>query len=252
MVVAAIVSAISLLFTVRAAQVSANLAVMKSDFVSAVTHELKTPVALIRLVGDTLASGRYASERVVHEYAQLLSQEALRLSHSIDSLLTYAKYSDARSTSANLRRVDLKAVLDSALERYTPRLSSSDFQLTVDVPDGLEVMADAAGLVQVMENIIDNAIKYSGDVPALRITACRVGIQVRLTFSDNGIGVAVDDLRHVFEQFYRGRNAKKGGSGLGLAIAQRIMDHQRGQIELRSASGVGTDVILSLAAARNA
>ena len=248
-VVAALVSNISLLLTVRAARASANLAAMKTDFVSAVTHELKTPVALIQLVGDTLAAGRYASARVVHEYAQLLSQEALRLGHAIDNLLTYAKYSDARSTSPN-RRIDLKSVLDSALERYALRLSGKRFELTVDVPDGLQVMAEAPGLVQVMENIIDNAIKYSSDVPALRITACRVGTQVRLTFEDNGIGIAVDDLRHVLDQFYRGRNAREGGSGLGLAIARRIMDHQGGRIEIRSALEVGTDVVLSLVAAR--
>jgi signal transduction histidine kinase len=249
-VVAAFVSIILLLLTVRTDQARVNLAAMKSDFVSAVTHELKTPVALIRLVGDTLAKGRYASADVVQEYARLLSQEALRLSRSIDGLLTYAKYSDAaRSTSADLRRIELKGILDSALERYALPLSDKHFELTVDVPEQLEVMAEAPSLVQVMENIIDNAIKYCRDKPALRITGRRLGSHVRLTFSDNGIGIDADDLGHVCDQFYRGRNASEAGSGLGLTIAQRIMEHQGGRIEVRSASGVGTDVILSLAAA---
>src|SRR5262249_56012940 len=86
-------SLLALVLTVRADRASVALATMKSDFVAAVTHELKTPVALIRLVGDTLANGRYSSPKTVQEYAGLLSLQASRLAHSIDSLLTYARYS---------------------------------------------------------------------------------------------------------------------------------------------------------------
>src|SRR5439155_6661572 len=92
MALATIISTTALLLTVRAVRSSAALASMKSDFVAAVTHELKTPVAAIRLVGDTLAQRRYESIDTVAEYAQLLSHEAARLSRSIDGLLTYSKY----------------------------------------------------------------------------------------------------------------------------------------------------------------
>ena len=106
--VAASASLLALVLTVRADRASVALASMKSDFVAAVTHELKTPVALIRLVGDTLANGRYTSPKTVQEYAGLLSVEASRLGSSIDNLLTYARYSGARAADST-ELVDVEA-----------------------------------------------------------------------------------------------------------------------------------------------
>ena len=105
MALAATISTAALLMTVRAVRASATLASMKSDFVAAVTHDLKTPVAAIRLIGDTLAQRRYESIETVADYARLLSQEAARLSRSIDGLLTYSKYTAWRNTPSQLERV---------------------------------------------------------------------------------------------------------------------------------------------------
>jgi two-component system phosphate regulon sensor histidine kinase PhoR len=250
-VVAAGASMIALLLTIRAVQASATLASMKSDFVSAVTHELKTPLSLIRLVGDTLARGRYTSEDTVRDYARLLSQEATRLTHSIDNLLTYARYSDVRRHKpADLAPTDLGDLGENALEPFRPLLSELGFELIVDIPNNLPcVAADRTALVQAMENVIDNAIKYSGEHRVLKIVASAHREHVQVTFADRGIGIPREDVRHVFERFYRGSNAKESGSGLGLAIARRIVRFHGGDIGVRSTVDVGTEVDLQLLAA---
>src|ERR1051325_5458396 len=119
--IAAAASLRALVLTVRADRASAALASMKSDFVAAVTHELKTPVAFIRLVGDTLSDGRYTSPKTVQEYAGLVSVEASRLGRSIDNLLTYARYSSSHGTSpTELAEADPVDLVEDALQRLRP------------------------------------------------------------------------------------------------------------------------------------
>jgi signal transduction histidine kinase len=105
-------------------------------------------------------------------------------------------------------------------------------------------------MIQVMENVIDNAIQYSTTTRTLSIRAAVDGRYVRVTFADRGIGIAETDLERVFERFYRGRNAKEGGSGLGLAIARHILHSQRGKISISSTVNIGTEVSLLLLIAK--
>lgn len=244
MAIAAAASTIALLQTVRAVRQSAQLASMKSEFVSAVTHELKTPLALIRLVADTLAKGRYSSPEVIQEYARLLSQETSRLGQSIDNLLTYARYTDAaKPNGAALAPLDAADLVEDAVERFRPALTDGHFQLTVDVARDLpRIAVDGAAITQVIEILIDNAIKYSRGTHEIAITGRATKGQVAITVADRGVGIHEQDLARVFDRFYRGRNAKESGSGLGLAIARRILQHHGGDISIRSTVGVGTDV----------
>ena len=252
MTLAAAATVFALLVTLRAVRAQALLASMKSEFVSNVTHELKTPVALVRLVGDTLASGRYTSTDTVREYARLLLQESARLTKSINSMLAVAKYaglSDRRTTE--LRAAEVCDLVNGSLECLRPTLEQLEFDLQVDVPRDLPgVLADRQATIQVMENVIDNAIRYSTTFHALSIRAAVDGRHVRVTFADRGVGIADDDLERVFERFYRGRNAKEGGSGLGLAIARHILHSQRGRISISSTVNVGTEVSLLLLIAK--
>jgi signal transduction histidine kinase len=249
MVLAAAASMLALLLTFRVIRANAELASMKSDFVSNVTHELKTPLALIRLVGDTLSSGRYTSTEAIRDYARMLSREAWRLTESINTLLAAARYSDSSQRALiDPTPTEVADLVEGSLERFRPTLEHLDFELDVDVPRNLpQVRADRPAMIQVIENVIDNAIKYSDSRRALRIAAHANGKHVRVTISDRGIGIPADDLGRVFERFYRGRNAKASGSGLGLAIARRIVQFHGGNITIDSAVDVGTHVCLSLA-----
>ena len=249
--IAAGASLLALVLTVRADRASAALASMKSDFVAGVTHELKTPVAFIRLVGDTLSNGRYTSPKTVQEYARLLSAEATRLSNSIDNLLTYARYSTATASATALADIEPAELVEDALQGLRPALANQKFDLVIDVPPDLpQVSVDRPAMIQALDNIVDNAMKYSTTEKHLAVSATANGKSVTLTVRDRGMGIASKDLARVFERFYRGGNATVSGSGLGLPIAKRIVESHGGWIEVRSAVGMGTEVDVTLPIAR--
>jgi two-component system phosphate regulon sensor histidine kinase PhoR len=246
--VAAGASLLALVLTVRADRASVALASMKSDFVAAVTHELKTPVALIRLVGDTLANGRYSSPKTVQEYAGLLSVEASRLGSSIDNLLTYARYSGSRAADST-ERLDVEAadLVEDALQGFRPTLATLEFELIVELPPELpQVCVDRPAVIQALENIIDNAIKYSGATRRLAVSGRAAGKSLTLTVKDSGSGICREDQARIFERFYRGRNVSTSGSGLGLPIAKRIVESHGGRIDVWSEVGAGTAVDVTL------
>jgi two-component system, OmpR family, phosphate regulon sensor histidine kinase PhoR len=246
--IAAGASLLALVLTVRADRASAALASMKSDFVAAVTHELKTPVAFIRLVGDTLANGRYTSPKTVQEYAGLLSVEATRLSGLIDNLLTYARYSSSPVASpTGLADVEPADLVEDALQGFRPVLSHLEFDLVIDVPPDLpQICVDRPAMIQALDNIVDNAIKYSTTRKYLTVKGTATATSVTLTVRDRGTGIAHKDLSRVFERFYRGGNVTVSGSGLGLPIAKRIVESHGGRIAVRSSVGSGTEVDLTL------
>jgi len=246
--IAAATSLLALVLTVRADRASVALASMKSDFVAAVTHELKTPVAFIRLVGDTLANGRYTSPKTVQEYARLLSVEASRLGTSIDNLLTYARYSgSSAAASADLAEVDPADLVEDTLQGFRPTLANLEFELVIDVPPDLpQVRVERPAMIQALDNLVDNAIKYSTKTRHLAVTGRASAKAVTFTVCDKGSGIACEDLARVFERFYRGRNVSVSGSGLGLPIAKRIVESHGGRIAVRSTVGVGTEVDVSL------
>ena len=250
--IAAATSLLALVLTVRADRASVALASMKSDFVAAVTHELKTPVAFIRLVGDTLANGRYTSPKTVQEYAGLLSVEAARLGTSIDNLLTYARYSrTSAAASTDLDQIDPADLVEDMLQGFRPTLANLEFELVIDVPPDLpQVCVERPAMIQALDNLIDNAIKYSTKTRHLSVTGRASAKAVTFTVRDKGSGIACEDMARVFERFYRGRNVSVSGSGLGLPIAKRIVESHGGRIAVRSTVGVGTEVDVTLPVSR--
>lgn len=245
--IAGIVATGALLLTLRSVRVRAVATSMKSDFVSEAAHELKTPLALIRLVGDTLAGRRYSSEEELQEYAGLLSQEAGRLSESINSLLTYARYGDPSSTSPiTMSTASLTELIEAALERFRPTLVAQGFDFRLEVPANWRLTVDARSMIQAFEAIVDNAIKYSADNRRIVISARREGRYVVIRFSDKGIGIPDGNTPHVFKRFYRAPNSRVAGSGLGLTIVWSIVRRHGGTVSLRSRVNVGTDIEIRL------
>jgi two-component system phosphate regulon sensor histidine kinase PhoR len=200
------------------------------------------------LVGDTLSNGRYTSPKTVQEYARLLSVEASRLGNSIDNLLTYARYSSSRVASATERAtVEPADLVEDALQGFRPVLANLEFDLVIDVPSDLpQISVDRPAMIQALDNIVDNAIKYSTIDKHLAVTGTATAKSVTLTIRDRGTGIDRKDLSRVFERFYRGGNVVASGSGLGLPIAKRIVESHGGRIEVRSTSGEGTEVDVTL------
>jgi signal transduction histidine kinase len=240
--------AIGLIVSLRAARASANLATMRADFVSAITHELKTPIGNMRAISETLASGRTTPE-TTREYAQMGIGEATRLTRLVDNLLAYSRVTDVADVYT-FERVSVKQIVQRSLQEFGPNLRHAQFEVVVDVPDDLPpVHADPNAIGLLLNNLIDNAIRYSATQRFLSITAREARAGVTIEVADRGIGIAADELDRVTRKFFRGRTSVAGGSGLGLAIVDRIVSDHRGTLSIRSTEGQGTTVSVTIPAA---
>jgi two-component system, OmpR family, phosphate regulon sensor histidine kinase PhoR len=246
MAAAAITAVFGLIVTVRGIRVAAELAAMKSDFVSGVTHELKTPLAGIQLVSDTLVRGRYDSAEKIQHYAKLLSREAKNLTRVIDNLLAYSRLNDIRH-AYRFEPAEVTDLVTDAIAFCEAVLVEQNFSVQVDVPSDIPpVRADRSAIGLALTNVIDNAIKYSIDTRAIRVEAERVDPCVALRITDRGMGIPEGEIKHVCDKFFRGRRATGRGSGLGLAIVHQIVEAHDGSLRIDSAVGEGTQVVLTL------
>lgn len=242
--------AIALIVSLQAARAGANLASMRAEFVSAVTHELKTPVANMRALSETLASGRTTPE-MIREYGQMGIGEANRLTRLVDNLLAYSRVADVADVYS-FESVAVSSAVQRSLQEFATNLSNGRFAVTVDVPDDLPmVRADPNALGLLLNNLIDNAIRYSGENRSLTIRARRNGDAVTIDVEDRGVGIPSDELERVTRKFFRGRTSVAGGSGLGLAIVDRIVSDHGGRLSITSVEGRGTTVSITIPAVRS-
>jgi signal transduction histidine kinase len=244
--VSALALAVGMVLTMQGARTNARLSAMRSEFVSAVTHELKTPIATIRAACETLAAGRRVDAEMSREYAQLAVDEAKRLTRLIDNLLAYARITDM-TEAYSFEALDVRTLAQQALKEFQSPLSAAGFSVAVLMAEELPaVRADRPSMVLAIGNLIDNAIRYSPDRRELKISARPSNGSVIVEVADAGIGIPTEEIPHVTQRFFRGRRAPAGGTGLGLSIAHRIVVDHGGTLSIASASGAGTTVMLTL------
>jgi two-component system phosphate regulon sensor histidine kinase PhoR len=236
--------AISLIATAAAARASAAVAMVRADFVATVTHELKTPLSTIRAVGETLVRGRVKTTQDLSRYARLLVREERRLTRLVNNLLAYSRVTDVTEVYS-FESLDPAAIISEAMQAFRRQLTDSGVQLEVDVPANLPaVRADRTAIILALDNLIDNAIRHSGEAKTVTIRASEAGDRVRFDVIDRGTGISAEDLPQVRRRFVRGRTAKGPGNGLGLAIVSRIASDHEGALEIASAVGAGTTATL--------
>lgn len=244
--VAGMIAIVALLLTVRADRAAAELATLQSEFVSAVSHEMKTPLSLITLASDTLASGRYASTKTIKDYGAMLAHEAHQLTRLIDNVLCYARLHDSGAPS-NVEPIDIIDLVEESVSRFKLQLTALAFDMQLQLPlEVPSVNGDRIMLQHALDNLIDNAVKHGEAGRQLIIRVHSDGDFVHIHVTDAGQGIPADEIPHVFEKFYRGRGARQRGSGLGLAIVQQIVKEHGGRIKIASEVSKGTTVDISL------
>jgi signal transduction histidine kinase len=226
-----------------------HLSRLKSDFVANVSHELKTPLALIRLFAETLELGRVPNEDKARQYYRVINKESQRLTQLINNILDFSRIEAGRK-EYRFATADVAHIVHEVLEAYRFPIEQQGFRLEVDVADDVpELEVDKEALGQALINLVNNAIKYSPHEKYLNLTLARAGDRVLLSVSDHGIGVHKADQKKIFEKFYRAENSlvhETKGSGLGLSLVQHIMEAHGGSVELESAPGKGSTFTLVL------
>jgi len=239
--------------TMRATDREARLAQAKSNFVSNVSHELKTPLSLISLFSEILELGRVNSEEKKAEYYRIIRHESGRLNKMIDNILDFSKIEAGRKTY-DFADGDMAEVIEDVLSSYRYQIINSGFDIKTNIqPDLPPVFIDRDAMAQAVSNLLDNAIKYSGGVKRLSITAETRGSDLSIEISDQGIGIPRAEQEKIFEKFYRVGNGlvhDVKGSGLGLSLVKHIIEAHDGTISVESdvAKGSCFRILLPLAA----
>lgn len=239
--------------TIRATDREARLAQAKSNFVANVSHELKTPLSLLSLFSEILELGRVKNEEKKIEYYRIIRHESLRLNKMIDNILDFSKIEAGRKTY-NFAEGDMAEVIENVLSSYRYQITNSGFDIQTNIqPDLPPVLIDRDAMAQAISNLLDNGIKYSGEVKQLSITTETVRSDLSIEIADHGIGIPRAEQAKIFEKFYRVGNGlvhDVKGSGLGLSLVKHIIEAHQGTISVESEVGKGSRFTILLPHAR--
>jgi signal transduction histidine kinase len=252
--------AIAIGLIVVSARRAQRLARQQLEFVAAVSHELRTPVSVIGAAAGNLADGLVDNAGRVKTYGATIQTEARRLGETVERVLQLAGIA-AGSSAAARTALPVPSLVEEAVA--ATRLESEAAGVTVDVdiaddlwhsptdPSGVQrVVGDPVALRSAIQNLISNAIKYGGEARWVRVSAkALTHKKTRITVEDRGLGIATDERKHIFEPFYRGREAVSRqiqGSGLGLHLVQRIVEAHGGTVSVQSEPGKGSTFIIDL------
>ncbi|MBE3596470.1 MAG: HAMP domain-containing protein [Hydrogenibacillus sp.] len=221
---------------------------LRQDFIANVSHELKTPLAMLQGYSEALLDGMYRSPEEQRELINILYEESLRMGRLVNDLLDYTRIETGHFT-LDIEEIPLAPLFDHLRRRYSAMFAERDVAFIIDDRAPGRFWLDRDRLEQILINLIDNALRYTPAGGEIRLTAERVGAGLRLVVRDTGEGIAKDDLPFVFERFYKTDKSRRrgaGGTGLGLAIVKRLVEAHGGTISVESTLGQGTAFTIDL------
>jgi signal transduction histidine kinase len=243
------VIAAGLVATYRLVRRESEIARLKADFVANVSHDLKTPLSLIRMFSETLEMDRVPDPARRREYYAVLTRESERLSRLIDNVLDFSRIESGRQRY-EMAPGPIEPLVHEVVESFRRPLQQQGFTLDVSIaPDLPDVAIDEEAIKQALANLLDNAMKYSAERRHIAVTARRDGDGVAVEVADEGIGIPVAERGRIFEKFYRvGRSETQGrrGSGVGLALVKHIVEAHGGRVTVDDRPGGGSRFTLRL------
>jgi len=246
-----VISMAILIFTSTRAQ---RLAKLQMDFVTAVSHELRTPLTVISSAAENIAHGVVEGKPQLEQYGSVIGAQARKLFEMVEQILLFAAIREGQQRYS-LRPLEVPEILDAALSGTAGLIRTAEFHVEQQVEPNLpRIVGDLPALSQCVQNLITNALKYGSEQKWIGIQARLIehgltGQEIQISVSDRGIGIAPEELRHIFEPFYRSPSvtaAQIHGTGLGLPLAKSIMEAMKGQVTVKSAPGRGSTFTLHL------
>ncbi len=221
-----------------------NLEAVRREFVANVSHEFRTPLAIINGYIETLLDGAIEDRAMAAKSLQAMHKNAQRLNLLIEDLLTISRM-EHRSPNIEFQRVDLGEVMRRVIEHLEPAVAERHARVEVDWPsDTARADADPRRMEQVFANLLENALRhgYGTSEEIIRVSGRSDDSSIEIVFADNGPGIPYEDQPHIFERFYRvhkDRSRVAGGTGLGLSIVKHIVQAHGGSVSVESIPGRG-------------
>jgi signal transduction histidine kinase len=242
-----------IVMTAISARRAERLARQQINFVAGVTHELRTPLAVICSAGENLADGIVDSPEKVAQYGDVVYREGRRLTDMVEQVLEFAG-AQSKQQRYEFRPISAANFIDGALAACQAQIQERDFNIEIVIEENLPpVRGDGPALKRAMQNLISNAIKYDGESRWARISAqtsaAKHGTEVQIAVEDRGLGISSRDIAHVFEPFYRGQDAIAAqikGSGVGLSLVKEIVEAHGGSVTVKSTPGTGSAFTMHL------
>ncbi len=218
-----------------------RLEMVRQDFISNISHELRTPIASVKALAETLNEGAIEDPSVAKDFLSRINVEVDKLAQMVQEL---GELSRIESGEAPLqkRHINIADAIEHAVDRLKAQSDRAGLNLDIDIPPTLpKVMADEARVEQVLVNLIHNAIKFTPSGGRISISAKARDNDILVSVADTGVGIPADDLPRIFERFYKADKSRSGGgTGLGLAIAKHIVEAHGGRIWAESVEGKGS------------
>lgn len=234
---------------IRSTAKEVELARLKSEFVSTVSHEFRTPLMSIRYLSEMLDGGRVKGEEKKKIYYSKINKESERLSRLIENMLDFSKI-EAGMKEYKFEDLSVEGLIEEVSDRFKQYMAGKKMTLECEIQDDLPtVRADKEAISRALFNLLDNAVKYSGKNPVIHLKAFTKEGAVFLEVQDRGAGISKDDQKKVFQKFYRSSHpASKSieGSGIGLTLVDHIVKAHGGQVMMESDLGQGTRVTIKL------
>lgn len=215
----------------------------RQEFVSNVSHELKTPITSIRVLADSLMGMEEVPVELYREFMTDISDEIDRENQIIEDLLTLVKMDKSAESQMNIEQVNINGELELILKRLRPIAKRGNVELVLESIREVTADVDRVKISLAITNLVENAIKYNRDSGNVRVTLDADHKYFYVKVTDTGIGIPEDALEHIFERFFRvdkARSREVGGTGLGLAIAKNVIQMHHGIIDVESTPGEGT------------
>jgi two-component system phosphate regulon sensor histidine kinase PhoR len=226
---------------------------VRQEFVANVSHELKTPLAVMTTCVETLIDGAVEDAEIRGSFLQQIAEGADRLHALILDLLSLARIESGQAV-LELDELPVDEVVAVCLERFRPRAEAKQLTITTVTTEKLTVWADEEALGQILDNLLDNAVKYTPEGGTIRVGWSALGPNLHLCVEDTGPGIPERDLSRIFERFYRvdkARARQLGGTGLGLSIVKHLTQVMGGSVSATSRLGQGSKFTVSLPAAKS-
>ena len=227
----------------RAVKQEMDLARLQSDFVSAVSHEFRTPLAAMRQLSELLAAGRVPHQERRQQYYESLAGESRRLQRLVENLLNFGKF-QAGARPYRLEPLDPRALVEQVVSEFQSQLAHPDCRIDISGDDESgRLLGDAGAVALALHNLLDNAVKYAGAGRSVSVSWTRQGQRIALRVRDEGPGIPAEERARIFERFVRGTAAAAAnvrGTGIGLAMVRQVVTSHGGEVTVESSPGAGS------------